>query len=149
MLSAADSSAQLIDQVRCDRIVVGDHDLIVMFEICFRRKKQTGRIQRPPSSVGPAAENILLGIDGVVDANIELIGKDRVGHVQGVVEGIKIVRPPLDWQWIKLENRVGSRIEAIRGDDLGLPGMGKPVTGSKPKPSRTVPPGTCLVVAGS
>ena len=41
MLSAADSSAQFIDQVRCDGIVVREHDLIVMFEICFRRKEQT------------------------------------------------------------------------------------------------------------
>jgi len=37
ILPAADPSAQFIDQVRCDCIVVCDHDLIVVFEVILRR----------------------------------------------------------------------------------------------------------------
>ena len=94
MLAAAESSAQLIDQVGGDGIVVREHDLIVMFEIMFRGKKQTRRVDRPPILVSPATKDILFGINGVVDANIELIGEDRVGNVQGVVEVGKIAGPP-------------------------------------------------------
>src|SRR5713226_7039218 len=59
-LPATDSSAQLIDQVWSNGIVVREHDLIVMFEICFRRKAQARRADRPHILVRPASENILL-----------------------------------------------------------------------------------------
>jgi len=118
ILSAADSSAQLIHQVWSNGIVVREHDLIVMFEILFRRKAQARRAHLPLVLVGPAPEDILLGINGVVDANIKLIGKDGIGNVECVVEGRKIVHAPLDWQRIILENRGGSRIELARWDNV-------------------------------
>src|SRR4029077_16984248 len=89
-----------------------------MFEICFRRKAQARRAHLPIVLVGPAPEDILLGIDGVIDANIKLIVKDRLGNVECVVVGRKIVHASLDWQRIILENRGGSRIELTRWDNV-------------------------------
>src|SRR6266705_2911510 len=117
-LPAADSSAQLIDQVWSNGIVVRDHDLVVMFEIGFRGKGQTSRVDPPPILVAPAAENTLLGVNRMVDANIELIGKNWIGNVYCVVVERKIVHAPLVWQRIKLENQCGSRIEATRWDHV-------------------------------
>ncbi len=81
-----------------------DYDLVVVFEIGFGRQAQiissSVRADPPPILVRPAAKNVLLGIERVVNANIKLIGKDRVGYVQRViVEGI-IVDSTLDRQWI-------------------------------------------------
>ena len=60
-LDAADSSPQLINQVRGDGIVVREHDLIVMLEICFSWEEQD-RLKDVDGSlvlVRPAAKHIL------------------------------------------------------------------------------------------
>src|SRR6266853_1765254 len=67
ILPAADSSAQLIDQAWGDGVVVREHNLIVMFEIGFRGKEQTRRVDPSSILVAPSAENTLLRVDRVVN----------------------------------------------------------------------------------
>src|SRR5882724_11224789 len=87
-----------------------------MFKILLRREAKARRSDTPSVLISPAPKNILLGINGVVDANVKLIGKDRIGNVECVVEGCKIVHASLDRQRIKLENRGGNRTDTIRRD---------------------------------
>ena len=137
-LPAADASAQLIDQVWSNGIVVREHDLIVMFEIGFRGKRQTRRVDLPFVLVAPAAENTLLRVNRMVDANIELIGKRRIGNVYGVVVERKIVHAPLVWQRIKLENQCCSRIEATRWDHVARKGRSVEIMDSNTGKTREI-----------
>jgi len=122
ILPAADTSAQLIDQVWSNGIVVRDHDLIVMFEIGFRGKGQTGRADKPLILVAPAAENTLLRVNRVVDSNIELIGKDRIGNVDDVIK----IASALIWKRVKL--RIAGALGSNRVAGIMLPGKGVPST---------------------
>ncbi len=87
MTAAADSYSQFIDQIRFDGVIVSEHDLVVVFEVVFGGEELIGRarIHSPDVLVGPASEQVLLGINGVVDANIELVGQDGIGNVLDVV----------------------------------------------------------------
>src|SRR5882762_6590879 len=83
MTAAADSYSQFIDQIWFDGIVVSQHDLVVMFEVMFGWEEMVAvvRVHLPDVLVGPASEDVLFGIKGVVDANIELVRQSRVSNV--------------------------------------------------------------------
>jgi len=84
ILPVADSSAQFIHQVWSNGIVVGEDNLIIMFEsVSAGRSKAEGLTKLVDLwfLVRPSSENILLATDGVVDANIELVGESRIRNV--------------------------------------------------------------------
>src|ERR1700694_2073306 len=83
MTAAAYSYSQFIDQIWFDGIVVSQHNLVVVFEVMFGWEEVVGRdrVHAPDVLIGPASEDVLLGIDGVVDPNIELVGQNRISNV--------------------------------------------------------------------
>ena len=58
----ADSTTQLVHQIRRDSVTVGQHHLMLPKEVGFPGKEQAGRISLVAPLITPAAEDVLLRI---------------------------------------------------------------------------------------